>query len=707
MADGSDWGNDPIQSMSAMSKGDFGALMDKTFGKGKWRLTGGYRSPERENQLRAQGAETVSPGHTSAHSEGTEDAPGAYDVVVDGLSPAGVADRLQKSGQKFAKLFPEGASGTQGGHLHVQPLMTDNGDWGDDPIVEGSPKPGAPKPGKPPAAPKAAKPTPRQRALAEMSENQYVRAAKDFGHEFMEGARATDRVVKDAEARQAATDKRVLSGQARPTDFLPDVHALTDAARIGGNALASIVSPATGLLHTAVGRPVTAATNSERTGRVAEDVVGLAIPVAGEARAAADAAKLAREEGVSVKTAREILERRRATPLPSDNALKTVADDDHGARVRRLPEELRKHLTPGQIKGGEAKVAEQEETSSAYKGAAIREAHQESVRAFNRSMYDDALKEIGLRFKGKDVGDQAVDHVGSAIGAVYDRALPKAVLKPDKLLHERLAEKLEDADLLGPNEGAFKALIDKRVIKRLGVEKQMDGETFKTVESELSDAAHQARRKGDYDYARAIDDVQGALRENLARTSPPGVREELQKANRAWAKYKRITDAAARRPTSDGVFSTGDYLQAVKRGSSGDQFARGKALGQQVARDAHAVIGNVVPDSGTARRLNRTRSGVAGAVVGEMAGSALGHGPIGGAIGGAVGAAADRAAGGVTNQLAAALLRKQAAKELARRGMGASSPNALRSAVGRVATPPAAAALMGVNAVTRPNDQQP
>ncbi|MDB5465066.1 MAG: hypothetical protein JWP23_3455, partial [Phenylobacterium sp.] len=34
----------------------FSLVMDSVFGAGRWRETGGYRTPERENELRAQGA---------------------------------------------------------------------------------------------------------------------------------------------------------------------------------------------------------------------------------------------------------------------------------------------------------------------------------------------------------------------------------------------------------------------------------------------------------------------------------------------------------------------------------------------------------------------------------------------------------------------------------------------------------------------------
>ena len=99
----------------------FAAVMDGVFGRGAWRMTGGYRTPEREDQLRAQGAMTVRPGGISRHSLGRPGAPGAYDLVVDGMSPSEAARRLRAAGAPFARYQPKGAHGTQGPHLHVEP----------------------------------------------------------------------------------------------------------------------------------------------------------------------------------------------------------------------------------------------------------------------------------------------------------------------------------------------------------------------------------------------------------------------------------------------------------------------------------------------------------------------------------------------------------------------------------------------------------
>lgn len=105
----------------------FTSLMNSVFGAGNWRQTGGYRTPAREDQLRAEGAMTVPPGVLSRHSMGHPGAPGAYDLVVDGLTPSEAAARLFASRGQFRRLLPEGAHGTQGAHLHLEPLTAGAG----------------------------------------------------------------------------------------------------------------------------------------------------------------------------------------------------------------------------------------------------------------------------------------------------------------------------------------------------------------------------------------------------------------------------------------------------------------------------------------------------------------------------------------------------------------------------------------------------
>ncbi len=97
------------------------ADLDRVFGAGRWRETSGYRSQAREDELRREGAGTVRPGEISHHSMGTPDAPGAYDVVVPGMSNADAAAKLKTESSSFSRVFAEGAHGREGQHLHLEP----------------------------------------------------------------------------------------------------------------------------------------------------------------------------------------------------------------------------------------------------------------------------------------------------------------------------------------------------------------------------------------------------------------------------------------------------------------------------------------------------------------------------------------------------------------------------------------------------------
>lgn len=510
---------------------------------------------------------------------------------------------------------------------------------------------------------------------------------KDVGHQFMEGVRANE-----AESKVPFN----LAGEDMPLGPFGSPRGIKQAT----NTLASIASPITGLAESVIGRPVAAVANAvndrfhiapkmEADPEAIGNIASMALGGAGELGEARTAAKA----GQTVDAYRAAEAARSAAPkvLPQSNALKAqlaARDPEYAARVDRL-HRLDVDLMPGQIKGGEAKIREQQDTSSRTKGEAVREGQQKALKSYNRAGYNEALAPIGERYDPKGpIGRAGIDEVASKIGAVYDRVLPQARLKADQEVADRISEIREDNEgLLGPYKDALNGIIQSRIIKRLDADHSMDGRTFKEVESELSTLSrkyHQSQDGAQHILGDAIDELNGALRDNMERNSPANIRPELKKANAAWAAYKRLEAASERRPTSMGIFTPGDLQQAAKIGNRGGSFARGKALLGQFADDGQAVLGNIVPDSGTAGRLNRTGRGLAGALVGEVAGSTFGHGPIGGAIGAAVGGMADRYAGSVTNNLARSMLSREAARATGR----ATTPhNYLRAAQQRALAP--------------------
>ena len=99
----------------------FRSAMDHVFGPGGWRETSGYRSQAREDELRREGAGTVPLGQISHHSMGNPDAPGAYDVVVPGMTTESAAAKLKSSSDAFDRVIAERSHGGEGQHLHIEP----------------------------------------------------------------------------------------------------------------------------------------------------------------------------------------------------------------------------------------------------------------------------------------------------------------------------------------------------------------------------------------------------------------------------------------------------------------------------------------------------------------------------------------------------------------------------------------------------------
>ena len=111
-------GVDPSSEASQSAR--LHSALDKAFGAGKWRVTSGYRSEARENELRGMGAGTVPVGVMSHHSMGTPSSPGAYDVVVDGMDQSHAAQLLRDTDPGFGRILFEGAHGPEGAHLHIE-----------------------------------------------------------------------------------------------------------------------------------------------------------------------------------------------------------------------------------------------------------------------------------------------------------------------------------------------------------------------------------------------------------------------------------------------------------------------------------------------------------------------------------------------------------------------------------------------------------
>lgn len=264
--------------------------------------------------------------------------------------------------------------------------------------------------------------------------------------------------------------------------------------------------------------------------------------------------------------------------------------------------------TIGQTLGGWANTTEQKATSMFGVGDSIRTAREGARNQFNRAVLNDVVESVGG--KVDDIGTAGVKRAGDIVSGAYDDALKglKGVTL-DQTGKAQLANlQAMSANMPDTTRNQFNRIINNIVMKRMSPKQGMTAETFKQVESELGSRAAtygKSMQASERELGDALLEAQNILRQQAARQNP-AYAEALTKANQAWAKLVRVEGAAKGSVVSDGVFTPGQYLGAIKSASKsvrGRDFSRGTALGQEFGAAAQRVLGNTYPDSGTAGRM--------------------------------------------------------------------------------------------------------
>lgn len=264
--------------------------------------------------------------------------------------------------------------------------------------------------------------------------------------------------------------------------------------------------------------------------------------------------------------------------------------------------------TIGQTLGGWANTTEQKATSMFGVGDSIRSAREGARNQFNKAVLNDTVESVGG--KVDDIGTAGVKQAGDIASAFYDDALKglKGVTL-DQTGRAQLANlRAMSANLPDTTRNQFNRILKNTVTQRMSPNQGMTAETFKQVESELGQRAGtygKSALASERELGDALLEMQNILREQAARQNPVYA-EGLKKANQAWAKLVRAEGAAKASTVSDGIFTPGQYLGAIKASSKavrGRDFSRGTALGQNFGAAAQRVLGNTYPDSGTAGRM--------------------------------------------------------------------------------------------------------
>lgn len=267
--------------------------------------------------------------------------------------------------------------------------------------------------------------------------------------------------------------------------------------------------------------------------------------------------------------------------------------------------------TPGMIAGGGANRAEQSLTSVPFIGSSISGARNRAIDSFNHAAYADALAPIGAAVPaGTEAGGAGVDAVNDLIGRAYDSIENRAQFNYDGQLHRDISgirntlSQTASPQTLDQFDNILRNQVTQKMDPNTG---EMTGPQWGTTRSMLSTLQRQntlGQPTADQTaLASAVGDLRDAVNSNVVRNSAPDVQTDLANANSAYARYKRIEQAAgytgARR--SGNVFTPADYSRAVGAQSSAYQKATGTGLNSPFALDAEALSTNV-PNSGTPER---------------------------------------------------------------------------------------------------------
>lgn len=263
--------------------------------------------------------------------------------------------------------------------------------------------------------------------------------------------------------------------------------------------------------------------------------------------------------------------------------------------------------TIGQTLGGWANRVEEKAQSLPIVGDAITASRNAAKEQFNNAAINRATGNIGVNVEGS--GSGAIREAGDKIGKVYEAgksALGNFAI--DGQANAEIATLQQMAQQL-PGKERMQFMSALSTLKnQVTPQGHLLPDGFKTIDSKLG--ADAARFMGSNDayqqkLGEAIKQLQTIVTDNAKRANPKAA-ALLDQADAAYANLVRLEGASVAAKGTEGVFTPGQLLTAVRGADKSVRdraTARGTALMQDLASAGNTVLGNKVPNSGTADRL--------------------------------------------------------------------------------------------------------
>lgn len=303
--------------------------------------------------------------------------------------------------------------------------------------------------------------------------------------------------------------------------------------------------------------------------------------------------------------------------------------------------------TIGQALGGTTKAFEEKLSALPFLGGHINEAQKRSLESFNTSTLQGIVDTLnkGIRTAPSQevalLGQAAVQHDLVDLGKIKpDSSGYKAVKKAASKAYDNLAlqtsgemtpelatgiQSVKDlAEKTAPEDryNQIVKLLDYNVIDRFKEGQRLNGTTLKEMLTNLRLVSEDYIKSPSADERRVGTAAKEAasLIKQMMEVQNPRYAEALSAADNAYRDAKRMETAMTSNVNHE-MATPASLLQAL-RGRNRAGFAEGEMPMQVEARRAQEIIGNKLPSSGTAERLNASRG--FNELAGDLAGAAPG-----------------------------------------------------------------------------------
>jgi hypothetical protein len=264
--------------------------------------------------------------------------------------------------------------------------------------------------------------------------------------------------------------------------------------------------------------------------------------------------------------------------------------------------------TIGQALGGRWNSLEEKLQSVPIVGDAIANARGNALTQFNQAAIGRATGPIGAQVN--KVGQDGVREAGDAISKAYDDALGGITgVQLDGQFNQNLMQLRGMAQgLTSSMKQKFNDAVNQTLLRKVSRNGTILPDDYKAIDSELGNMAARYGKSqvaSEQELGDAVTQLQSLLKQQMVRSNPQ-VADQLQAADQAWANLVRVEGAAKAAKNNEGVFTPAQLNMAAQTADQSVRkraVARGTALMQDLGNAGQSVIGNKVPDSGTAQRL--------------------------------------------------------------------------------------------------------